>query len=256
MAIPFTISIPTVHGQMLVNRYDVNQTNSLIKTCGGPDILQIDIAQHICNLAPEKSVMLDIGANFGSYALSCASFLQGKGGVVHAFEAQRIISYMVCGSAVLNGYQNLFVHHACVGNDNTPIPIPRFDYTKEMNFGSIEFGNSQKEKLKQQRGISNEFVKQVRIDDFNFENVCFVKIDVEGMENKVLDGAVETFRKSMPVLQIEVQKSDLKEIFDKVKGISDEYIISRYGQYDIICLSSEKIAAYGMDINNLEVIHL
>jgi hypothetical protein len=40
MAIPFTISIPTVHGQMLVNRYDVNQTNSLIKTCGGPDILQ------------------------------------------------------------------------------------------------------------------------------------------------------------------------------------------------------------------------
>jgi hypothetical protein len=80
MAIPFTISIPTVHGQMLVNRYDVNQTNSLIKTCGGPDILQIDIAQHICNLAPEQSVMLDIGSNFGSYALSCASFLQGKGG--------------------------------------------------------------------------------------------------------------------------------------------------------------------------------
>ena len=76
------------------------------------------------------------------------------------------------------------------------------------------------------------------------------------MENKVLDGAVETFRKSIPVLQIAVQKSDLKEIFDKVKGISDEYIISRYGQYDIICLSSEKIAAYGMDINNLEVIHL
>jgi hypothetical protein len=51
MAIPFTISIPTVHGQMLVNRYDVNQTNSLIKTVADTNILQIDIAQHICNLA-------------------------------------------------------------------------------------------------------------------------------------------------------------------------------------------------------------
>lgn len=121
IAIPFAISIPIVHGQMLVNRYDVNQANSLIKTCGEPDILQNDIVQHICNLAPERSVMLDICSNPGSYALSCASFLQGNGGVVHAFEAQRIISYMLCGPAVLNGYQNLFVHHACVGN------IPQFD---------------------------------------------------------------------------------------------------------------------------------
>lgn len=256
MAIPFTIAIPTVHGQMLVNRYDVNQTNSLIKTCGAPDLQQIDIAQHICNLAPEESVMLDIGANFGSYALSCAPFLKSKNGVVHAFEAQRIISYMLCGSAVLNGYENLFVHHACVGNNVTDIPIPRFNYSQEMNFGSIEFGENQKEKLHQQRGVSNEFVKQVRIDDFNFEKVCFVKIDVEGMENQVLEGAAETFRRSMPVIQIEILKSDLLEIYQKVKGISSDYVICRYGPYDIICLSQQKIAAYGMDINNLEVIHL
>ncbi|WP_120785374.1 MULTISPECIES: FkbM family methyltransferase [Enterobacteriaceae] len=94
------------------------------------------------------------------------------------------------------------------------------------------------------------------MDDFNFENVCFVKIDVEGMENKVLDGAVETFRKSMPVIQIEILKSDIKEIYEKVKFISEEYIICRYGQYDILYLSNEKITAYGMDSYNLEVIHL
>ncbi|MTH47325.1 FkbM family methyltransferase [Intestinirhabdus alba] len=254
MAIPFTISIPTAHGQMLVNRYDINQTNSLIKTCAGPDIQQISIAQHICSIAPEGSVMLDIGANFGSYALSCASALRDKGGIVHAFEAQRIISYMLSGSAVLNGYENLFVHHACVGNDVCDIPIPRFDYTKQMNFGSIEFGKEQKEQLHQQRGISNESVKQVRIDDFNFEKVCFVKIDVEGMETKVLEGAIETFRKSMPVIQIEILKSDLKEIFEKVKAISEDYIICRYDDCDVICMSSEKTASYGIDINSQEII--
>lgn len=60
--------------------------------------------------------------------------------------------------------------------------------------------------------------------------------------------ALVIFHNSMPVFQIEVLKSDLKEI-------SDEYVISRYGQHDIICLSSEKIFAYGMGINNLDVIY-
>ncbi|MGC6096655.1 FkbM family methyltransferase [Citrobacter portucalensis] len=254
MTISFTILVPTQHGQMLVNRYDINQTNSMIKTGGGPDIQQIRIAQRICDLAPEGSVMLDIGSNFGSYALSCASSLRDKSGTVHAFEAQRIISYMLCGSAVLNGYQNLFVHHVCVGNDESDIGIPRFDYTKEMNFGSVEFGDQQKEALHQQRGVSNEFVKQVRIDNFNFEKVCFVKIDVEGMEANVLDGAVATLRKSMPIIQIEILKSDLKEIYDKVKRISEDYIICQYGHCDIICISKNKIDIYGIDVSTMAVI--
>jgi hypothetical protein len=53
------------------------------------------------------------------------------------------------------------------------------------------------------------------------------------MENKVLDGAVETFRKSMPVIQIEILKSDIKEILKKL-NLFEEYIICRYGQYDIL----------------------
>lgn len=254
MTVPFTIKVSTIHGDMLINRFDINQTNALVKTGAALDAEQIDVAQGICEVAEEGSIMLDVGANFGVYALSCAQTLKNKGGSVHAFEGQRILSYMIGGSTVLNGIENLYVHHACVGNSYDEIPIPRFDYNRVMNFGSIEFGDSQKEKLSQERGVSNELVKQVRIDDFNFEKVCFIKLDVEGMENKVISGAVETIKKSMPVMQIEILKSDKDEIVRMVREISDDYLVCQYGKYDIFCMDKNKLDFYGVNINNLKVI--
>lgn len=246
MAIPYTINVPTLHGDMLINRYDINQTTALVKTGAALDHQQIDVAQKICRLAEQGSVMLDIGANYGSYALSCAKTLEEKGGHVHAFEGQRILAYMICGTTVLNSQENLFVHHACVGNSHDDIPIPRFDYNKVMNFGSVEFGDSQKEKLHQERGESKEVVRQVRIDDFSFEKVCFMKIDVEGMELNVLDGAFETIQKSLPVIQIEILKSDVNAIVKKINTLSTSYNICQYGPYDILCMTDSLIVKMGL----------
>lgn len=254
MSISYTIKIPTIHGDMLINRYDINQTNAIIKTGAALDHQQIDVAQKICSLSESESIMLDIGANFGSYALSCAQTLKGKKGSVHAFEGQRILAYMLCGSTVLNSIENLFVHHACVGNSHENIPIPCFDYNKTMNFGSIEFGDSQLEKLDQERGLSHEVVKQVRIDDFNFEKVCFVKIDVEGMESQVLAGAAQTIQRSLPVMQIEVLKSDLVSIITQIKEISPNYIICQYGPCDILCLTEEVMTVLGLNKNDMNVL--
>lgn len=41
------------------------------------------------------------------------------------------------------------------------------------------------------------------LDNFNLENVKFIKIDSEGTENDVIEGAINTIRQSRPVIYIE-----------------------------------------------------
>ena len=204
----YTIALPTIYGDVLVNRFDKNQTNMLLKTGAAHDREKIMVAGHVCRQAQRGALMLDVGANFGLYALACARTLQPLGGAVHAWEGQRMLSYMIAGSAALNSLENLFVHHACVGNSTEPVPIPRFDYFQPMNFGSVEFGATQHEPLDQKRQTSTESVRQVRLDDLELENVCMIKIDVEGMEEAVLDGCAKTIKRNRPIVLIEYLKSD------------------------------------------------
>jgi hypothetical protein len=159
MSPPYTIVLPTVYGNMLVNKFDINQTGALLQTGKAIDFEKVDFASQVCANAPEGAVALDIGANFGTYSLAMARTLSKKGGKVHSFEAQRIIFYMLCGSVSINALENCFPHFACVGNSNEEVPIPKFDYSSSLNFGSIEFGSHhQSESLHQLRGETNEYV--------------------------------------------------------------------------------------------------
>jgi hypothetical protein len=49
-------------------------------------------------------------------------------------------------------------------------------------------------------------VKTVRIDDMGFTDVRFIKIDVEGHENAVIDGALDTIKRDHPVLFVELEE--------------------------------------------------
>jgi len=237
MSLPYTILLDTVYGRMLVNRHDINQTNALLKTGAAIDKDQVRLAEYFCRVAPEKSVMLDIGANFGTYALACGRVLEGRAGAVHAFEGQRILANMICGSVALNAIENLFVHNVCVGNSSADVPLPKFDYASQMNFGSVEFGPRQREPLHQTRGTAVETVRQVRMDDLGLSGVCFVKIDVEGMEESVIDGARETFERCRPAALIEYIKSHPHEIARRLSQRDYEvYVLGG----DFLCLPAGK----------------
>lgn len=45
-----------------------------------------------------------------------------------------------------------------------------------------------------------------RLDDYAFEAIGFIKIDVEGHEERVLSGALETIRRDRPTLLIEIEE--------------------------------------------------
>jgi FkbM family methyltransferase len=49
-------------------------------------------------------------------------------------------------------------------------------------------------------------VEAVRLDDLDLPDIGFMKIDVEGFEHEVLDGARETVRRCRPVMLIEMEE--------------------------------------------------
>src|SRR5205823_431391 len=45
-----------------------------------------------------------------------------------------------------------------------------------------------------------------KLDDYRFDQVGFIKIDVEGHEQAVIEGAFETIARSKPVILVEVEE--------------------------------------------------
>jgi FkbM family methyltransferase len=209
-AIPFTCIVPTIYGQLLVNRHDINQTNSLFKTGQSLDHGDILLLANVLQRLGTDATMLDVGANFGAYSIALCR-LVGPNGKIHAFEPQRLIYNLLVGSVALNSITNVYCHNVALGDHEGRVEIPQFDYNQPLNFGSVEFSAEQSEPLTQNRGhdpAKAEFVPLTTIDRFEFPHVHLIKIDAEGMELPVLRGAERTIQRCRPIMYIEFLKSD------------------------------------------------
>jgi FkbM family methyltransferase len=209
-AVASTVIVPSVYGQILVNRHDINQTNALFKTGRAIDHNEIVMLTKILQQLGKGLTVLDVGANFGTYTLAFARAV-GSHGKVHAFEPQRLIYELLVGSVAINSLANVYCHHVALGDREDKVEVPQYDYNQPMNFGSIEFAAEQSEQLTQVRGhdpAKIEYVPLTTIDSFNFSAVHLVKIDAEGMETQILQGSVDTIRRCRPVLFVEYLKGD------------------------------------------------
>jgi len=238
--------VPTVYGSVLVNRYDTNQTRALVQTGRSPNHDQIQLLCSFLQSAPEGATAVDAGANFGLFAMAFASVLAPKKGRVAAFEAQRILAYMIGGTAALNGVENLFAYHMAVGASPGRIPIPQFDYSKVSSFGSIEFGHEQRENIGQpplNDPERREYVEVVALDSRDLQGVHLLKIDVEGMEAAVLEGGRQLIRRDKPVLCVEWIKSGKAALVSICKSLGYRVYKARH---DLICVHRDKQDQYGV----------
>ena len=238
IALPFSLVVSTVYGQMIVNRHDINQTNALFKTGRSIDHVEIALLSQILGGLGDGLTFIDVGANFGTFSLALAP-LVGPGGRIHAFEPQRVLFNMLAGTMALNSLTNVYCHNVAVGDRIGEIEVPQFDYHRPLNFGSIEFGPRQREPLTQERGCDParfETVPLTTLDRFAFPRADLIKIDAEGMEHQVLSGAAATIERCRPVMFVEHTKAGTEALRHRIQCL--DYQVHEAGP-NFLCVPSE-----------------
>lgn len=155
--------------------------------------------KHLVELFPRYvkpgSTVIDAGAHIGTHTLSFAR-LAGPQGRVYAFEPQRKI------------YREL-VHNLRLNNASNVVPL-RFalgDAAGVIEMSRAVLGNEGGTPI----GSGGDKAEVRTLDSFGFRNVSFIKIDVEGAEDMVLQGARATIQRNRPVILIEIQGGHLYE---------------------------------------------
>jgi len=143
----------------------------------------------------EGDSVLDIGANIGTHTLWFSNKV-GSEGFVFAFEPQRLVFQTLCANMALNSVQNVDCRQLGVGYSSRIVKIPLLDPEKENNFGGLQIdGHSEGEKT-----------AICKVDDIGLSRCDFIKIDVEGMELEVLQGAMNTIILCSPIIYMEVER--------------------------------------------------
>ncbi|AYQ30271.1 MULTISPECIES: FkbM family methyltransferase [unclassified Polaromonas] len=247
------ILLNTAHGLMIVNRHEIDHDFGVAKSLAEDGVYEPEelrlLTDAIGYLKPAP-VLLDVGANIGVHTLEFARHSARTGGQVHAFEAQRILHGMLCGNVALNNHLNVRCHHAAVGAETGELEMPAIDYGRPTSFGSIELGTrSQREPIGQELQWSGtgEKVALITLDSLALPRVDLIKIDVEGMEQAVLQGARQTLLRCHPVLSIEHIKSDVLALREWLRAMN--YVIYPLGRMNYLCIHSANpvVSMVGVD---------
>ena len=142
-------------------------------------------------------VAIDIGANVGMYTLYL-SRLVGKEGHVYAFEPFKPTYELLSKTVERKGLENVSCFNNAIGERETQISleIPKIN-NRRINdpYVHLELG-------------SEGEIKMICLDDFIRENVisdvAFIKVDVEGYEHFVFEGASETIKRFKPTILTEI----------------------------------------------------
>lgn len=178
------------HGVFVVNPEDI-YVGQAIATYGEYGEHEVQVFSRI--VKPGDTV-IEVGANIGAHTVPLAK-LVGAYGHVHAFEPQPIIFQNLCANVALNSLLNVHTYSQAAGSASGQAILPVVDYTKLGNFGGIELQN-------QGEGTT---VPVVRLDDVltDLRNVRLLKLDVEGWEQSVLEGALNLIARHRPMLYLE-----------------------------------------------------
>ncbi|MGI9136091.1 MAG: FkbM family methyltransferase [Candidatus Nanopelagicales bacterium] len=180
-------------------------------------------------------IVLDIGANLGSYVVPLAKshpHLQFE-----AFEPQRIVYYQLCANTFLNRLSNVYAHNVGLSNETRITSYVLPNYAEETNIGafSIDFDTRAKDYEVKSEGVT-ERMPIINLDSMQYEKVRLIKIDVEGHELQVLQGAHFTLSENnYPPIIFEAWTWKFPEkrqaVFDHLESLG--YEITQIGQNNL-----------------------
>jgi len=153
-------------------------------------------------------VCIDVGAQKGFITLHLAKAV-GAGGQVIAFEPDPRAMEALRSNVQRNGFEQVRLHSCALGDRDASCS---FALSHQLGWSS-RFPNE----VAKPAIASSIFVQTRRLDDIVAETgmaagthrISFVKIDAEGSEPLVLEGAQETLKRFRPMVHIEINKPSL-----------------------------------------------
>lgn len=240
----------TRHGAMILNRFDVTQAQDLpghsigvggevlefgeYQASEGNAIIQLMLMRR--QSVGDGVIVLDIGANIGAHTCRWARACDGWG-EVHAFEAQDRVFYALAGNIAIGNHFNAHAYHLAVGSRCGRLAIPSMNHRAYGNFGGLGLTPTDREPGQQISYVDGlQDVMIATIDSMQFPRVDLVKIDVEGMEIDVLNGAINTIMRCRPMIYAEHDIAGLEGIQNI---LLDYQFLHPMGQRNVLCIHKE-----------------
>jgi FkbM family methyltransferase len=189
-------------------------------------------------LFENKGLFIDVGANIGQTLLKVKSSFPDM--AYYGFEANPVCLFYLKELINANNFKATFI---------IPVGLSDNSGLASLNFYSKNSDDATASVLEQIRPGAiiekKEFVYLTRLDDLiqNFqENIAIIKIDVEGAELDVINGATATIKKYRPVILIEILPS---------YSISNTWRVGRQKELEKLLKALEyKIILIAKDKNN------
>ena len=175
-------------------------------------------------LRPHSNV-IEVGAHIGMHSVPLARI--ASQGQIICFEPQRVIHQILAENCALNNCTNVHAEQMAVADYNGEVEIPCTTYDTPWNYGSfsiVEGFNTERQFTGEQW---MEKVRVTRLDDHplaaGLQSLRLLKIDAEGMETAVLDGADELVKRHRPCLFVENNRAETGDLLiQKIESLGYE----------------------------------
>lgn len=155
----------------------------------------------------KKGTFIDVGAHIGRYSTLMAK----KNWDVISFEPLKINFQALENNLKINGVEkNARIFNAGLGNEAEE---------QTIYFNKLELGEAS---ISEQEGDSKDDIKILRFDDiykdFVLNDLCVVKVDVEGYEEKVIEGMHDFVKTHKPLFVIELWAEKSPKLVEFLKS--------------------------------------
>lgn len=217
------VLVSTDHGTMIVNRFDgindeIGHGRFLLDHGNASTIEANECMQALKDIKQPR--IFDIGANIGTFATWLArAFPNGR---VYCFEPQRAVFQQLAGNAAINNLYNVYTYNIGLGAEDTWTTFREPSYFDSYDYGMFTLNKE----TYVPRGEDTYTVEIKTLDTFvaqhNIDRVDLLKIDVEGMDVEVLQGARAIIKQFRPAIFIEYTNG-IESIKDRVLEELDLY---------------------------------
>jgi protein O-GlcNAc transferase len=164
---------------------------------------EIGLLEYISSLNQE-GVYLDIGANIGNHSVYFSNHCPST--KVISLEPERECFNFLRANMTANSVKEFEVYNVGAWDENKKAYLSKFSSYKDMGLSRIVNEPTDYE------------VDLVSLDEFIDEEVGLIKVDVEGSEPKVLNGAREIITKYKPIIVCETAKPNEKAMLNELLG--------------------------------------